>query len=195
MNKETAKKYKANTPLRTQQNISQNLVKLSQFIFLLCDKGVSVHVASVLFSLTKGLNYWIMVKQGPKIQFNFYNIKTDTCVCHFTCRDLVGIISWNKSDKYLERRSVLVHIQGACGLIPPFSVFISYTNRELNADKRLIFLFLLCYKDVSVHVASALFSLTKGLNYWIMVKQGPKIQFNCYNIKTDTCVFHFTEIF
>ena len=38
-----------------------------------------------------------MVKQGPKIQFNCYNIKTDT------------------------------------------SVFISYTNPKLKADKRLIF--------------------------------------------------------
>ena len=27
------------------------------FFFLFCDKGVSVHVASALFSLTKGLNY------------------------------------------------------------------------------------------------------------------------------------------
>ena len=98
-----------------------------------------MHVASALFSLTKGLNYWIMVKQGPKIQFNFYNIKTDTCVFHFTCRNLVGIISWNRSEKYLERRSVLVHIHGVCGLIPPFSVFISYTNPELNTDKRLFF--------------------------------------------------------
>ena len=57
------------------------------------------------------------------------------------------------------------------------------------------FIFLFCDKDVSVHVASALFSLTKGLNYWIMVRQGLKIQFNFYNIKTDTCVFHFIEIF
>ena len=86
-------------------------------------------------------------------------------MCFPFYRDLLGIISWNRSDKYLERRSVLVHIHGVYGLIPPISVFISYTNRELNADKRLIFLFLLCYKDVSVHVASALFSLTKGLNY------------------------------
>ena len=110
-------------------------------------------------------------------------------------RDLLGIISWNRSDKYLERRSVLVHIHGVCGLTPPFLVFISYTNPELKADKRLIFISLLCDKGVGVHVASALFSLTKGLNYWIMVKQGPKIQFNFYNIKTDTCGFHFTEIF
>ena len=33
---------------------------------------------------------------------------------------------------------MLVHIHGVCGLIPPFSVFISYTNPELKADKRLI---------------------------------------------------------
>ena len=46
-----------------------------------------------------------------------------------------------------------------------------------------------------MHVASALFSLTKGLNYSIMVKKEPKLQFNFYDIKTDTCVFHFTEIF
>ena len=54
-------------------------------------------------------------------------------------RDLLRIISWNRSDEYRERRSVLVHIHGVCGLTPPFSVFISYTNPELKADKRLIF--------------------------------------------------------
>ena len=60
-------------------------------------------------------------------------------MCFPFYRDLLGIISWNRSDKYLERRSVLVHIHGVCGLIPPFSVFISYTNPELNTDKRLFF--------------------------------------------------------
>ena len=58
--------------------------QLSPFIFLFCDKGVSMHVARALFSLTKGLNYSIMVKKEPKLQFNFYDIKTDTCVFHFT---------------------------------------------------------------------------------------------------------------
>ena len=38
-----------------------------------------MHVTSALFSGTKSLIYSIMVKQGPKIRFNFYNIKTDTC--------------------------------------------------------------------------------------------------------------------
>ena len=59
-------------------------------------------------------------------------------MCFPVYRNLLIIISWNRSDKYLERRSVLVH-NGVCGLISPFSVFISYTNPELKADKRLIF--------------------------------------------------------
>ena len=54
-------------------------------------------------------------------------------------RDLLRIMSWNRSDEYRERRPVLVHIHGVCGLTPPFSVFISYTNSELKADKRLFF--------------------------------------------------------
>ena len=71
-----------------------------------------------------------------------------------------------------------------------------FSNSPLSKSHNFVtFIFLFCDKDVSVHVASALFSLTKSLNYWIMVKQGPKLQFNCYNIKTDTCVFHFTDIF
>ena len=73
---EEATKHFSNSPLSKSHNFVT-------FIFLFCDKGVSEHVASALFSLTKGLNYWIMVKQGPKIQFNFYNIKTGTCVFHF----------------------------------------------------------------------------------------------------------------
>ena len=28
-----------------------------------------------------------------------------------------------------------------------------------------------------------------------MVKQGPKIWFNFYNVRTDTCVFHFIKIY
>ena len=43
-------------------------------------------------------------EQGPKIRFNFYNIKTDICVFHFILKVLLGIISLNKSDKHLERR-------------------------------------------------------------------------------------------
>ena len=163
---ETAKNTKQTLPWGRHKTFLKTFSKSHNFvtfIFVLCNRGVDVNVATAWFSLTKGLNYWIMVKQGPKIQFNCYNIKTHTCFPFY--RVLLGIISWNRSDKYLERRSVLVHIHGVCGLIPPFSVFISYTNPELNTDKRLIFLFLLCYKDVSVHVASALFSLTKGLNY------------------------------
>ena len=45
------------------------------------------------------------------------------------------------------------------------SRYLSHTNPELNADKRLFFIFLFCDRGVDVHVASALFSLTKGLNY------------------------------
>ena len=37
-------------------------------------------MASALFSWTKDLNYSIMAKQGPKIRFNFYDIKTGTNV-------------------------------------------------------------------------------------------------------------------
>ena len=66
-------------------------------------------------------------------------------------RDLLRIISWNRSDEYRERRSVLVHIHGVCGLTPPFSVFISYTNPELKADKRLIFTFVRIPKGMQIY--------------------------------------------
>ena len=61
-----------------------------------------MHLASALFSGTKSLIYSIMVKQGPKIRFNFHNIKTDACFPFY--KDLPGLISRNKFDKYLERR-------------------------------------------------------------------------------------------
>ena len=61
-----------------------------------------MHVTSALFSGTKSLIYSIMVKQGPKIRFNFYNIKKEKCFPFY--KDLSGLISRNKFDKYLERR-------------------------------------------------------------------------------------------
>ena len=88
MLKKINKKVQSKLPWGHHKAFLKTLSKSHNFVtfivsFFEFDEGVSVHLASALFSWTEGLNYWFMVKQGPKIPFNFYNNKTDTCVVHF----------------------------------------------------------------------------------------------------------------
>ena len=120
------------TPLRMPQKVSQNLVKSSQFcnfhcFFFFFYESVSVRVAIALFSWTKRLNYWIVVKQAPKIRFNFYNIKIDMCVFIFIkiSQEYYHKISQiNTANAGINPQTSFGST--ALGLIPLFSVFVSY---------------------------------------------------------------------